>query len=59
MEHLYNDAVHPTPRRRVRFIEPLKATENGFRGAYQVQFGYLRDNSDYYDTVVSAEVAAP
>jgi hypothetical protein len=59
MEHIYNQALHSTPRRRVKFIEPLKATQDGFRGAYQVQFGYHREDSDFQDGIVGAEVAVP
>jgi hypothetical protein len=59
MEHIYNLALHPTPRRRVRFIEPLKAAQDRYRGAYQVRFGYHRGNSDFPDGIVRAEVTGP
>jgi hypothetical protein len=59
METIYNQALHPTPRRRVKFIEPLKATQDRFRGAYNVQFGYHVGGSDFPDAVVAAEVVEP
>ncbi len=59
MEHIYNDALHLAPRRRVKFVEPLKATQDGYRGAYQVQFGYHLGGSDFPDGIVGAEVTAP
>ncbi|MSQ06546.1 MAG: hypothetical protein EXR46_05035 [Dehalococcoidia bacterium] len=59
MEHIYNQALQATPRRRVKFIEPLKATQDAFRGAYQVQFGYRRGDSDFPDGIVGAEVVVP
>jgi len=56
MEHIYNEALHPTPRRRVRFIEPLKTGQDRYRGTYQVRFGYHLGASDFPDGIVRAEV---
>ena len=59
MEHIYNQALHSTPRRHVSFIEPLKAGLDRYRGDYQVRFGYRRGNSDFPDGIVRAEVTGP
>jgi len=59
MEHIYNQALNPQPRRHVRFTEPLKAGPDRYRGVYHVQFGYHTGHADILDGVVRAEVIGP
>ncbi len=59
MEHIYNQALTQTPRRHVRFVEPLKSGQNRFHGTYNVQFGYRSGDNTALDGVVVAEVGEP
>jgi hypothetical protein len=59
MERIYNQALNPTPRRRVRFMEHLKSGESRYLGAYHVQFGYRSGHNTTLDGVVEAEVGEP
>jgi len=59
MEHIYNRALNPNPRRHVRFTEPLKAVPDRYRGTYHVRFGYHTRHSDVLDGIVLAEVIGP
>jgi len=59
MEHIYNQALHPTPRRRVRFIEPLTTGQDRYLGTHQIQFGCHLGESDFADGIVRAEVTGP
>ena len=59
MEHIYNQALNPTPRRRVRFLEHLTPGPSRYRGTYHVQFGYRSGPDITLDEVVEAEVGEP
>ena len=59
MERIYNQALTPTPRHHVRFIEPLKSGQRRYYGTYHVQFGYRRGHDTTLGEVVVAEVASP
>ena len=59
MERIYNQDLTPTPRRHVRFMEPLKSGQRRYYGTYNVQFGYRSGHDTTFDEVVVAEVAGP
>ena len=59
MERIYNQALTPTPRRHVRFMEPLESGQRRYYGTYNVQFGYRSGHDTTFDEVVVAEVAGP
>ena len=59
MERIYNQALTPTPRRHVRFMEPLKSGQRRYYGTYHVQFGYRSGHDTTLDGVVVAEVGGP
>ena len=59
MERIYNQALTPTPRRHVRFMEPLKSGQNQYYGTYHVQFGHRSGDNTTLDGVVVAEVGEP
>ncbi len=56
MELIYNQALTPTPRRHVRFMEHLKSGQGRYHGTYNVQFGYRSGDKTTLDGVVVAEV---
>ncbi len=56
MERIYNQALTPTPRRHVRFMEPLESGQRRYYGTYHVQFGYRSGHDTTLDGVVVAEV---
>ncbi len=56
MERIYNQALTPTCRRHVRFIEHLKSGESRYHGTYNVQFGYRSGDNTTLDGFVVAEV---
>ncbi len=55
MERIYNQALTPTPRRHVRFMEHLSG-QGRYHGTYNVQFGYRSGDNTTLDGVVVAEV---
>ncbi len=59
MERIYNQALTPTPRRHVRFMEPLESGQRRYYGTYHVQFGYRSGHDTTLDGVVAAEVKEP
>jgi len=59
MERIYNQALTPTPRRHVRFMEPLESGQRRYYGTYNVQFGYQCGHDTTLDGVVVAEVGDP
>ena len=59
MERIYNQALTPTPRRHVRFMEPLESGQRRYYGTYNVQFGHHRGDNPTLDGVVVAEVGKP
>ncbi len=59
MERMYNEALTPTPRRHVRFMEPLESGQRRYYGSFLVQFGYRSGHDTTFDGVVEAEVVAP
>jgi len=59
MERIYNQALTPTPRRHVRFMEPLESGQRRYYGTYNVQFGYRRGHDTTLGEVVVAEVGDP
>jgi hypothetical protein len=59
MEHLYDSALHLTPRRHVNFVGLLNPGIDRYRGAYKVQFGYRLGDSNFLDEIVRAEVVGP
>ena len=59
IERIYNQALTPTPRRHVRFMEPLKSGQRRYYGTYHVQFGYRSGHDTTLDGVVVAEVGGP
>ena len=59
MERIYNQDLTPTPRRHVRFMEPLESGQRRYYGTYNVQFGYRSGHDTTLDGVVVADVGGP
>ena len=59
MERIYNQALPATPRRHVRFMDPLTSGQRRYYGTYNVQFGYRNGDDTTLDGVVVAEVEGP
>ncbi len=59
MERIYNQALTPTPRSHLRFVDPLTSGQRRYYVTYNVQFGYRSGDDTTLDGVVVAEVEGP
>ncbi len=59
LERLYNEGWHPTPKRRLKWIERLGTRPNRYVGSYKVRFGYRKGDDTVLDEMVEVEVNRP
>ena len=59
LEHLYNEALHPAPKRHLKWIERLGNRPNRYVGSYKVRFGYRKGDDTVLDEMVEVEVNRP
>jgi hypothetical protein len=59
LEHLYNESLHPAPKRHLKWIERLGNRPDQYLGSYKVRFGYRKGDDIVLDEVVEVEVKKP
>jgi hypothetical protein len=59
LEHLYNEGLHPAPKRHLKWIERLGNRPNRYVGSYKVRFGYQKGDDTFLDEMVEVEVNKP
>jgi hypothetical protein len=59
LEHLYNEGLHPAPKRHLKWIERLGKGPERYLGSYKVRFGYRKGNDTVLDETVEVEVEKP
>jgi hypothetical protein len=59
LEHLYNEGLHPAPKRHLKWIERLGNRPDRYLGSYKVRFGYRRGDDIFLDEMVEVEVNKP
>jgi hypothetical protein len=59
LEHLYNEGLHPAPKRHLKWIERLGNRPDRYVGSYKVRFGYRKGDDIVLDEMAEVEVNKP